>query len=87
MCTEIWNRSAPSTAPFRLSKEVKMRHFFEDFLATLRQKHIQGSLEGTLAMQWFAPAFSRRASPKGLAGMLQCKPYVSLQCRGAAHRV
>ena len=66
MCTQTWNRSAPSTAPFRLSKEVKMRHFFEDFLATLRQKHIQGSLEGTLAMQWFAlcciRSLSQRAS-------------------------
>ncbi len=64
MCTQTWNRSAPSTAPFRLSKEVKMRHFFEDFLATLRQKHIQGSLEGTLAMQWFALCCLRNLSQR-----------------------
>ena len=66
MCIEIWNRSAPSSASFRLPKGVRMRHYCEHFLATLRQKHIQGSIEGTLAMQWFAlcciRSLSQRAS-------------------------
>ena len=64
MCTQTWNRSAPSSASFRLPKGVRMRHFFEDFLATLRQKHIQGSLEGTLAMQWFALCCLRNLSQR-----------------------